>query len=82
MGARFSELRDGLCFTRRGKLKKKVNGSTELSVDARGRVRRRKVRGDPRVEPLAACPLNMVGLGLASMPDQILELGRGRRPCR
>lgn len=82
MFVRFSDLDDGKCFLKRSKLKKKVNASTEATIDARGRVRRRKVRGDPVVEPLDACPLPYLGLGLTGMPNQILELGRGRRPCR
>jgi hypothetical protein len=80
MAGKFSALPDGSCFLSRGRLRKKIDSSTHTSRGADGRFRKRKVRGDPEVRRVG-CPLDHLGIGLPG-PDQVLELGRRRRPCR
>lgn len=76
MKVRVSELPVGSCFRQGRTVKKKVDGDRALTVAANGRVRTRKLRGDPEVEPVP-CELRHLGAGLRRHPEQVIEIGDG-----
>lgn len=77
MKVKFSGLAVGSCFVRGKSLRKKTAEDRAATVDGRGKVRARKQRGDPDVEP-AACPLRYIGVGLRHHPGEVVEIGDGK----
>lgn len=78
MRAKFQDLTDGSCYLQRGRMRKKVSGSTSATVGRDGRVRRRRVSGNPTVESVP-CDVRHLGVGLRRIPDTVMEMGRRRR---
>lgn len=76
MKVTLSELPVGSCFLQgKGKtIKKKIEGEKTATVAMNGRVKTRKVRGNPQVEPVP-CTLRLFGVGLRRHPDQVVEIG-------
>lgn len=71
-----SELPVGSCFRQGKAIKKKIEGEKTATVAMNGRVKTRKVRGNPQVEPVP-CTLRLFGVGLRRHPDQVVEIGHG-----
>jgi len=74
-----SQVPDQSCY-RTGKSKKvlkKVEGGKAASIGLGGRVSMRSTKGDPEVDTLESCPLNLLGIGLRRHPDMVVEIGDG-----
>lgn len=84
MKVKLSELPELSCFTTKNgkgkKFKKAVDGRV-ISKGKGGKARIRTPKGDPEVEQ-AACPLDMIGLGMRKHPDEVVEIGNGRPRVR
>lgn len=78
MKIKLSDLPIGTCFTgKNGEMKKKIADRKVASVaEMNGRVRMRKVKGNPEVEP-SPCSLRLFGVGLRRHPDLMVEIGDG-----
>jgi hypothetical protein len=78
MRIRLSGLPVGSCFLgKKRKMAKKVSDEDVLVVGKGGKERRRKVKGDPEVEP-SPCALEYIGRGMRRHPDQVVEIGDGK----
>lgn len=79
MGEKLSDLAPGTCFQygRKRTLAKKLDDDHVAVIGKKGRVRTRKRKGNPSVEPVA-CPLGYIGVGLR-YPEQVVEMGCSRR---
>ncbi len=76
----FDEVPVGGCYERRGSVRKKVGDDLEARIGKAGRVKSKKVKGNPEVETSEACPLKFLGVGLRRHPEGVVEIGRkGRR---
>lgn len=65
------------CFlTAKGEMKKKVGDRKIATVGLSGRVKTRKVKGNPEVEP-SPCSIRLFGVGLRRHPDMMVEIGDG-----
>lgn len=75
---RFTDLPIGSCYLdpKKGDLRKKVGDKKLASVKDSGKVKTRKVKGDPEVE-MTSCPLRYLGVGLRRHPDMVVEIGDG-----
>lgn len=81
--ARLSELAPGHCYRKPGRgavLRKKLGDGRIAEVAADRRVKFRKERGDPLVEPIS-CPLKYLGIGQRHHPETVIEVG-SRSPTR
>jgi hypothetical protein len=58
-------------------VKKKLGDGRSVIVTEAGKTRYRKLKGDPQVEMIEACPLRYLGVGLRRHPDAIVEIGDG-----
>lgn len=78
MKVNLSELPVGSCFLQGSKhaMKKKIEGDRTAIVMGNGRVKMRKVRGNPQVEPVP-CTVRFLGVGLRRHPEQMVEIGDG-----
>ena len=77
MKIKLADLPVGTCFTgKNGDMKKKVGDQKIASVHLSGRVKMRKVKGNPEVEP-SPCSLRLFGVGLRRHPDIMVEVGDG-----
>lgn len=78
MKIKLSDLPVGNCFTaKNGEMKKKIGERKVATVgEMSGRVRTRKVKGNPEVEP-SPCSLRLFGVGLRRHPDLMVEIGDG-----
>lgn len=77
MKMKLSDLRVQSCFVdNKGHEKKKVGDHKVATVKADGRVKMRKVKGNPEVEE-TPCSLRLFGVGLRRHPDMIVEVGDG-----
>jgi len=77
MKVKLSNIQVGTCFTdAKGNERKKVGERKVASVSLSGRVKMRKVKSDPEVEP-SPCSLRLFGVGLRRHPDVIVEVGDG-----
>ncbi len=77
MKIKLSNLQVGTCFTdAKGQERKKVADRKVASVSLNGRVKMRKIKGNPEVEP-SPCSLRLFGVGLRRHPDIIVEVGDG-----
>lgn len=77
MKIKLSDLRVQSCFTdKNGELKKKVGDKKVATVKSDGRVKTRKVKGNPDVEE-TPCSIRLFGVGLRRHPDMIVEVGDG-----
>lgn len=80
MKVRLSGVPVGSCYLhgRGASIKKKLDdGKAAVVNDGSGKVRIRKVKGDPNVEMIEACPLRYLGVGLRRHPDAVVEIGDG-----
>lgn len=75
MKVRLSELPVGSCFQQGKTTRKKVDGDRTATVK-KSRVKMRKLRGDPQVDPVP-CPINLLGVGLPRHPEMVVEIGDG-----
>lgn len=75
MKVRLSEIPAGTCFLQGKKTKKKVEGDRIATMNGK-RVKYRKQRGDPAVQPVP-CPLRYFGVGLRRHPEHVVEIGDG-----
>lgn len=66
------------CFIdKKGEMKKKVGDGKIATVRERdGRVKTRKVKGNPEVEP-TPCSIRYFGVGLRRHPEQLVQIGDG-----
>jgi hypothetical protein len=65
------------CFVNsKGEMKKKVGDRKVATVAMSGRVKTRKVKGNPEVEP-SPCSIRLFGVGLRRHPDIMVENGDG-----
>lgn len=77
MKLHLSGLPEMTCFLgKKGKTEKKVGDGRVASVGPKGRVRYRKVKGDPEVEQVA-CPLKLFGVGYRRHPEMVIQIGDG-----
>lgn len=76
MKVRVSELPEGSCFLQGGATWKKLEDGKKVKVGSGRRVRTRRLRGDPEVEP-RPCPLGLLGVGLRRHPEAVVEIGDG-----
>lgn len=74
---RISGLPAGSCFVSGKTVKKKLADGTVLTVDKKGRIRKRAQKGDPSVRP-TSCPLRYIGAGMLKHPESVVEIGDGR----
>lgn len=79
MKIRFTEIPLQGCFVDgKGREKKKIAENRMVDVgESDGKVRYRKVKGNPEVEPMDACPLRLLGVGLRRHPERVIEIGDG-----
>lgn len=76
MKVRLSDIPVGGCFQHGKWTKKKVGDGKTATVGLSGKVKTRKLKGDPEVEPVA-CPLKYLGVGLRRHPEGVIEIGDG-----
>ena len=77
MKVKLSSLTEFQCFLDgRGKEKKLVENGRVLSVNAKGKVSYKKVKGDPEVEP-KPCSISLFGAGHRRHPDVLIQIGDG-----
>lgn len=79
MKIRLSGVPVGSCYLqgRGASIKKKLEDGKAAVVGGTGKVKIRKVKGDPEVEMIEACPLKYLGVGLRRHPDAVVEIGDG-----
>lgn len=75
MKVRVSDVAVGQCFLQGRSVKKKV-ADDKASIVKNGKVRSRKIKGDPEVEQ-TSCPLEMLGIGMSRHPEMVVEIGDG-----
>lgn len=78
MKVKLSGIPVGSCFlTKKGEMKKKV-GDRKIATVAlgSGKVRMRKVKTDPEVEP-SPCELRYFGVGMRMNPETLVQIGDG-----
>jgi hypothetical protein len=77
MKIKLSDLRVQSCFIdKKGEMKKKIGDRKVATVKSDGRVKTRKVTGNPDVEE-TPCSIRLFGVGLRRHPDMIVEVGDG-----
>lgn len=78
MKVKLTELAVGSCFLagRNGAMQKKVGERRIAVVNESGRIRYRKQKGDPEVEP-SPCSVRYLGVGLRKNPETVVEIGDG-----
>ena len=78
MKIRLSEVWAGSCFFgKKDKIFKKLEDGKTVTISGAGRVSTKKIKGDPEVETMDACPLKFLGVGLRRHPDLVVEIGDG-----
>lgn len=79
MKVRFTDIVVGSCFVgKNGRTRKKISERQAASRrNSDGLVDKRKVKGNPEVEQLPACPLELLGVGLRRHPERVIEIGDG-----
>lgn len=77
MKIKLSDLRIMSCFTdKNGEEKKKVGERKVATVKTDGKVRMRKVKGNPEVEE-RPCSLRLFGVGQRRHPEMLVQIGDG-----
>ena len=77
MKVRLSGLPVWSCFSgKNGSLEKKLEGGRTARIGPKGKVKYRKTKGDPEVEP-QPCDLKLFGLGHRRNPEAVVQIGDG-----
>lgn len=80
MKVRLSNVPAGSCYLhgRGSAVKKKLEDGRWVAVsEGTGKTRYRKIKGNPEVEMIEACPLRYLGVGLRRHPETVVEIGDG-----
>lgn len=79
MKVRLKDVPVGSCYLQgRGKeIKKKLSDGRAVVVGLNGKEKYRKLKGDPQVDLMPACPVDYLGVGLRKHPEQVVEIGDG-----